>query len=101
MGGPVHERINQITCKKSGEETIGQIRNPHNPECQVEDPKEDQGHDQARNGGHQQPFFVPGVLVVRPVHDKMEPLRPAGFSDPMEHEAMEQVFGKRPEQNSS
>ena len=98
MSGPVYEGIKEVSRKKTGKEPERELGISHNPENDIEDTKEDRGHYQSGNRGHQQAFFIPWIEVVGAMHDKVESLRPFCFGNPMKHIPVQHVFRECPEE---
>jgi len=90
----MHAAIQEITQHKAGEEHEDVVAHD-----QAEQEEKDRCDDQAGNGGHEQPFFIPGEMVVIAVHCIDESLRPLAIGHGMEGEPVHEIFKKGPEKD--
>ena len=95
VDGIVHAAIKEITEQEAGEE-----HKAGRPHRQPKDRKKRRGDDQAGHGRHEQTFFVPRIVVMVPMHDIDELLRPLALGDPMECEPVHDVFKEGPAEHS-
>ncbi len=67
---------------------------------QVHDEENNGGNDQAGNRRHEEPFLVPGKMMVIPVQDINKLLRPLTLGHHMKGKPVHQVFKKSPEKRT-
>lgn len=96
MRRPVQKRIQKIAQKESGKESPGVIAVTQKRKNYIKYQKQHGRHDQTWHRRHQQPFCVPGVQVMRPVHDEVKTLDKLVVRDPVEQIAVQQILREGP-----
>jgi len=96
MQAVVAQIVTQVAHHKSWEEGRYPLRTEYELEAEIE--KEGQWHAHARN--HHQSVTVARIIVVHTMENEVHTLTEIGRWHPMEHEAMQGVLGKTPNENT-
>src|SRR6185437_4098570 len=88
----VHSSIEQIAQHEARKEQKDRIA-----QRETEQKEKGSGHDDARNGRHEQTLFIARKMVVVAMHHINELAGAIAFGRPVEDEPMHQIFEKAPE----